>query len=101
MYSLKETLSITAQRELEDIIFTGGTTFETQDFYTAKINCNSLVESTYYAKRTTDQYVCVHCGKSAFDKDGMKEKLANFNIVYPVCLLCKDIGMFLYVQKGL
>ncbi len=93
IYSLKETLSTKAARELEDTLFTCGTSFKTADIYTAKIHCNSMIESTLYTKHPTDQFICVHWSSPDFDKDGMKEKLENYTTVYPVCLLCKGKGI--------
>ena len=94
VYSHNGSLSLEAQRELEEILFSCGSFLVTKTIYTAShIKCSSTVEHSYYAARFTHKHICVHCGSKEIMLQSFKEKCQSFKTVFPTCEWCKTKGL--------
>lgn len=90
VFSLTKSLSVAGQQELEDILFSCGSTLETSNLYTGCfITCMSQIESAFYLSKPRSQFICVHCGDADIDCVAMINLFRQYNTVHPSCEDCK------------
>ena len=92
VFSLNGSLTPKGQREIEDTIFTCGMALTSNIYTSMHLVCSSPIENAIYTSRSTNNYICYHCGGTQINVISFKKKIKEFKTVYPICNACKSDG---------
>ena len=112
VYSAKKLSSaeeLALKRVQEELIYTCGSALfpsgpmENIMFVKEGINCETLIETTYYASKTAAfPEVCIHCSASeVLSGQVIQEKREEFGIVRPICGNCLGSGKQIVCRNAL